>query len=247
MVTGHRYLGGYIGDKEAERSWLKENIQGWTESVNILAGVAQKHPQSTYAGLKKSLQQEWDFVQRVTPGVGDSFGPAEDALKETFVPAFFKGLREGVTERGVTRLPVKQAGLALPNPSQTAPENWTASCVITGNLVAALRGQVEFRTADQSASLREGRTAVRRRGQIRVEEALTAVLEGVPVLHARRLQRATKTGAWLTVQPSTVNGTDLGAQEWRDALFLRYGLDPPEDVRQSFPSVTPLTVKKAAS
>ena len=34
-------------------------------------------------------------------------------------------------------------------------------------------------------------------------------------------------GAWLTVLPSTVNGTELGAQEWRDALFLRYGLDPP--------------------
>ena len=26
---------------------------------------------------------------------------------------------------------------------------------------------------------------------------------------------------------STVNGTELGSQEWRDALFLRYGLDPP--------------------
>ena len=30
------------------------------------------------------------------------------------------------------------------------------------------------------------------------------------------------------MQPSTVNGTELGAQEWRDALFLRYGLDPPD-------------------
>ena len=28
--------------------------------------------------------------------------------------------------------------------------------------------------------------------------------------------------------PSTVNGTDLGAQEWRDALFLRCGLEPPD-------------------
>ena len=26
--------------------------------------------------------------------------------------------------------------------------------------------------------------------------------------------------------PPTVNGTELGAQEWRDALFLRYGLEP---------------------
>ena len=38
----------------------------------------------------------------------------------------------------------------------------------------------------------------------------------------------TKTGAWLTVQPSTVNGTELGAQEWRNNLLLRYGINPTD-------------------
>ena len=41
------------------------------------------------------------------------------------------------------------------------------------------------------------------------------------------MRRAAKIGAWLTVLPSTVNGTELGAQEWCDALFLCYGLEPP--------------------
>ena len=63
MVTGYRYLGGFIGDTEAEREWLKEKVQGWKELVSVLAGVAQKHPQSAYAGLQKSLQQEWDFCR----------------------------------------------------------------------------------------------------------------------------------------------------------------------------------------
>ena len=53
-------------------------------------------------------------------------------------------------------------------------------------------------------------------------------LEGELVQRARQLQLATNTGAWLKVQPSTVNGTDLGAQEWHDALFLRYVLDTPD-------------------
>ena len=75
---------------------MEAKIKGWTESVAILAGVAPKHPQSAYTGMQKSLQQEWAFVQRVTLGVGDSFGPVETALKETFVPAVFEGLREGV-------------------------------------------------------------------------------------------------------------------------------------------------------
>ena len=116
----------------------------------------------------------------------------------------------------------------LPDPSQTAREIWTASYVITGHLVAVFRVQLEFQTADHLSCLQEGRKAVRRRRQIRAEEALTAALEEALVLHTRRLQRAVKTGAWLTVQPSTVNGTKMGSQEWRDALFLRYGLDPPD-------------------
>ena len=167
----------------------------WTESVSILAGIARNTPKSAYAGLQKSLQQQWAFVQRVTPGVGNSFVPVETDLKENFVPALFEGLHEGVLERGVTCLPVKKVGLALTYPSQTAPENWTASCVITGHLVATLRGQVELRTADQSACLQEVRTAVRRQGRRQDEEDMTAALEGAPVLQARRLRRATNTGA----------------------------------------------------
>ena len=86
---------------------------------------------------------------------------------------------------------------------------------------------MEFRTADHSECLQEGQTAVRRSGHIRAEEALTAALEGAPVLHVHRLQRAAKTGAWLTLKPSIVNRKDLGAQEWRNALLLWYGLEPP--------------------
>ena len=40
--------------------------------------------------------------------------------------------------------------------------------------------------------------------------------------------RIQRTGARLSVLPSTVNGTELGAQEWRDFLFLRYGIKPTD-------------------
>ena len=87
---------------------------------------------------------------------------------------------------------------------------------------------MELWTVDHSACLCEGRTALRRRGESRAEEMLTAALEGGALLHARRMQRAAKTGAWLTVLPSTVKKTEMGAQEWRNALFLWYGLEPPD-------------------
>ena len=54
---------------------MYKNIEGWAESVKTLAGVARKHLQSAYSGLQNSLAQEWEFVQRVTPGIRDAFGP----------------------------------------------------------------------------------------------------------------------------------------------------------------------------
>ena len=103
-------------------------------------------------------------MQRVTPGVGAAFGPVEEALRDVFVPALFRGLTEGLPTRDNTCLPVKQAGMAIPDPVKTAPEIWTASCVITGHLVAALRGQAAFQTADHTTCLRGGWLAVRHRG-----------------------------------------------------------------------------------
>ena len=70
--------------------------------------------------------------------------------------------------------------------------------------------------------------AVWRRSKQQAEEALAATIEGPPVQGARQLQRATKTGDWMTVQPYRVNGTELGSQEWCDALFLQYGLETPD-------------------
>ena len=96
-------------------------MEGWAESVRTLAGVARKHPQSAYAGLQKSLQQEWAFMQRVTPGIGDTFGPVEEEIATAFLLALFEVVGDGVPGRAITRLPVKQVGLALPDPRQTAP------------------------------------------------------------------------------------------------------------------------------
>ena len=92
-------------------------------------------------------------MKRFTPVIGDAFGSVEKALRETFLTALFEGLGGGAPEQGVTRLPVKQVRLALPDPTLTEPENWMVSCVITGHLVKALGIQMEFRTADHSACL----------------------------------------------------------------------------------------------
>ena len=98
--------------------------------------------------------------------------------------ALFHGLGERTLGIGVTRIPVKQEGLALPDPTNTAPENWMASCVVTGHLVAVIRGQVEFWTTDHSACLQEVRTALWKRSAHRAEENLAGTIAGALVQDA---------------------------------------------------------------
>ena len=123
------------------------------------------------------------------------------------MPDLFQVIGAGIPGWEVTHLPVKQAGMDLLDLTLIDPENWTASYVITGHLVAALRGQEEFRTAEHAEFIREGREEARNWNARRSEEALEETLAGAPVQVASRLWRVTKTGAWLVVQPSTVNGT----------------------------------------
>ena len=56
----------------------------WTHSLEVLDGVAHRHPQTAYNGMQKSLQQEWYFVQRATPKIGEAFCLVEEALKKSF-------------------------------------------------------------------------------------------------------------------------------------------------------------------
>ena len=89
IVTGRRYLWGFVEEGVAEERWLAEKVQGWAESLRILVGVSHKEPQSAYAELQKLLQQEWAFVPRFIPGIGDAFVQVEEALRETFLLAPF--------------------------------------------------------------------------------------------------------------------------------------------------------------
>ena len=152
----------------------------------------------------------------------------EQALRKAFILDLFRSLRKGTPGRGVTRLPVKQVGLELAYSTKTTVENWMASCVITGHIVVSLKGKEIFRTEDHSAYLREGMLEVWKRRILWRKEALSETLAGAPVKDAGCLRRATKTGAWMMVQPSTVNGTEMGGQEWQDALYLRYDIEHPD-------------------
>ena len=88
-MRGVLYLRGFVGLKVAQDCFMGEKVEGWRDSVATLDGVARRHLQTAYAGLQKYFQQEWAFVQCVTPDIGIDFQAVEDELRDTFLSNLF--------------------------------------------------------------------------------------------------------------------------------------------------------------
>jgi hypothetical protein len=84
---------------------------------------------------------EWQYLQRVVPGVADRFGPIEEALAGTFIPALLATeAAEVATLRAQFALSVRHAGMGIPDPTQTAERcfaSWEdCASTLTASLLA---------------------------------------------------------------------------------------------------------------
>ena len=73
VVTGHRFLGGFLGSHSERDEYVMSKVHKWVGHVDVLAGSAVTQPQLAYAALSRSLQHEWKFLLRVVPQCGQLF------------------------------------------------------------------------------------------------------------------------------------------------------------------------------
>ena len=65
IVSGQRFLGGFIGSVEDTAKWLNSKLNGWTKAISKLSFAAQDFPQAAFTSITKTLQNEWAFLQRI--------------------------------------------------------------------------------------------------------------------------------------------------------------------------------------
>ena len=129
VVTGSRYLGGFIGSPTLRYDWLREKASFWEEAVKTMARASKKFPQTAYVATKNSLQMEWQYVHRTVSDAGKFFDGVEEALASAFLPSLF-GVDEEVTckYRKIVELPIRHGGLSLNNPTTNSKECHKSSC-----------------------------------------------------------------------------------------------------------------------
>ena len=117
-------------------------VAKWTLGVEILAVIAVKHMQTAYAGFALSLQNKWQYLQRVVANMGAYFAPLKMAIRTNFIPAL-EGVQSWEVDRGYRELlthSVQQGGLALCNPVDTTSYGHAASKAVTDHLTMSLIG-----------------------------------------------------------------------------------------------------------
>ena len=190
-----------------------------------MGDVARRYPQTAYAGMTRSLQCEWQYLQRVLPNASDVFKPLEEALRSHFLPALLG--QDEVSDRLRERLkqPVRNGGLGIPNPCETADALFEASEAMTSPLTASLLdNKMDFNIQTYLKQSREARDICRAQRHGRLELELQQYLSTSSAEEARLTERSGATGVWLTTLPNTFNGNVLSKEEFRDSLRLRFGL-----------------------
>ena len=113
------------GSDDSMKEWLSPKIDTWVSHIRLLARVAKRYPHTAFAALSKSLQCEWTYLQRVLPDISDYFAPIEQALQSEFIPALFGD--EQAPPRSLSKLPVRYAGLGIPDPVSNSDHHFNLS------------------------------------------------------------------------------------------------------------------------
>ena len=120
---------------------MADLVVKWVGVVETLSTVAERYPQTAYAGFTFCLQNEWQYVQRVVADTAPFFLPLEAAIRTSFLSALL-GIPSSTEIDGEYRQilthSIRLGGLAICNPVDTAPSVHRASLAATRHLTASL-------------------------------------------------------------------------------------------------------------
>jgi hypothetical protein len=115
-------------------------VTTWVAAVETLALVAGNYPQAAYAGFTFCLQNEWQYVQRVTSDTAPHFAPLVVPIRTKFLPALL-GIAASDLDgefRELLTHGVKTGGIAIRNPVDTAVHVHATSLRATSHLVTSM-------------------------------------------------------------------------------------------------------------
>ena len=229
FVRGQRYLGGHVGSKESKEQYVNSKVEGWCNSLRALAEIAKTHPQSAHAAFTFCLQHKWMYMCRVIPGIAQLLEPLERVIREVWIPALFgsppEELRRANVNRELLALAVRNGGLGIRNPIDTAERQHATSISVTLTLVDSIVRREKLDMLAHERQMKETQKSARYARTMDEESYVYQLGQRKPSLR-NMLTRASNSGTWLSAIPNNLCDNALSREEFRDNIRLRYGLVP---------------------
>ena len=233
---GRRYLGAGMGGPRFREMYVGLRVDEWTEGLLFLAKVAAIDPQVGYSILVDDMVPRWRYLMRTTPSEPKWFDKLEAAIIGPIFGALF-GCEATDEQRARIALPLRHAGLAIPDPRKMAGEEHAASLKVTkafvdlldaGKRVPGWRELVQGKQAGRDVRIQRDHE-----NQL-VQDDLYRELAG---RQKKGFEESIGRGRSnvLSVAPTGVAGTGMPALWWRVNMKLRLGMDVTADMPSKCP------------
>ena len=223
VTTGHGLLGSFIGDHPGMNNYVEDCVREWLCMIEKLIIVAKTQPQLAYSAFMRSIQCQWTYLQRVTPHSGSFFEPIDCIVTEQLLPTIF-GCEISSLERILFSLPTRMGGLNILNPVETAFSNYNISRKLTSPITDALKGIINFDVEEFNFQCNKVQEEAINTRDLALQKMFNETISQLNDMQQRAVMRAKdeKMSSWLNVIPVAKHHFDLSAQEFRDALAIRY-------------------------
>ncbi|CEL91825.1 unnamed protein product, partial [Vitrella brassicaformis CCMP3155] len=200
IVTGKRFLGGYVGDEGGRAAFLCEKVRGWEHGVRALASAARNFPHTPHAAMTRSLQMEWDYVFRVMLTDECALSPLREAIAKELLPALLGG-RVTPSEVDLMLLPARFGGTGIRDPLDQAAAAYPASRASTKVVSKSVQGKAPFHPGDHRTTIRHALTQSNQQQDVAHKTKREAAL---PHIDRRRHRVLSRSAEYKTFEmPST--------------------------------------------
>ena len=163
VVTGTRYLSGFIGTTANELSHIQQKVSEWSTGITHLSNITCSSPQIAFTTFQQSYQRKWQYLHLVVLDCADHFAPVETAIYTIFLPALLGGATTTTTPtdlRTLLSLLLKLTAVGVPNLANSTDKNLTTSIMCTSVFTDSVLDGTSLVISEHQATILKGRGAV---------------------------------------------------------------------------------------
>ena len=221
---GKKHLGAVIGCKKYKETYVKTEVKKWCDQLEKLSEIALTEPHIAYTAFNHGMKHKFLYLMRTVENISHLLVPLDRAI-DNLIKNIFYHHDFNEEDRLLLSLPTKLGGLGIIIPSKMSDIQSKNSRMITEKLTSNIKSQkiileidsLEIKSIKNKIKLNKNENNLKLYNQLK---------DAMSTEKQRLLEVISEKGAssWLNVLPIKKYDFYLEKQAFRDAIWLRYGI-----------------------